>query len=137
MPKNFSQIVESKSNIIRSMINDNKTDTQIINELKMPVQTFYSYKKRIQKQDAKLWEKVHIDSAKYRAVQLIELLDYTKNMCLNIAEDKTKMAKDRIEAAKTACIAQANILKLINEGPTFRVTLPTHPHTYNVLTPKK
>ena len=45
MPKNFSQIVESQSNIIRSMINDNKTDTQIINELKMPVQTFYSYKK--------------------------------------------------------------------------------------------
>ena len=27
------------------MINDNKTDTQIIKELKMPVQTFYSYKK--------------------------------------------------------------------------------------------
>ena len=46
MPKNFSQIVESQSNIIRSMINDNKTDTQIIKELKMPVQTFYSYKKK-------------------------------------------------------------------------------------------
>ena len=46
MSKNFSQIVESKSNTIRSMINDNKTDTQIINELKMPVQTFYSYKKK-------------------------------------------------------------------------------------------
>ncbi len=67
MPKNFSQTVESQSNIIRSMINDNKTDTQIINELKMPVQTFYSYKKRIQKQDAQIWEKVHIDSAKYKA----------------------------------------------------------------------
>jgi hypothetical protein len=45
MPKNFNQIVESQSNIIRNMINDNKTDTQIITELKMPVQTFYSYKK--------------------------------------------------------------------------------------------
>ena len=137
MPKNFSQIVESKSNMIRKMINDNKTDTQIINELKMPVQTFYSYKKRIQKQDAKIWDKVHIDSAKYRAVQLIELLDYTKNMCLNIAEDKTEMAKDRIEAAKTACEAQANIFKLVNEGPTFRISLPTNPHTVNVPSPKE
>mgnify|MGYP003575456934 CR=1 FL=1 len=63
--KNFSQIVKSKSNIIRSMINDNKTDTQIINELKMPVQTFYTYKRRIQEQDAQIWEKIHIDSAKY------------------------------------------------------------------------
>ena len=32
MPKNFSQIVESQSNIIRSMIDENKTYTQIINE---------------------------------------------------------------------------------------------------------
>ena len=35
MPKNFSQIVESQSNIIRSMIDENKTDTQIINEKKI------------------------------------------------------------------------------------------------------
>jgi hypothetical protein len=41
-----------------------------------------------------------MDSAKYRAVQLIELLDYTKNMCLKIAEDKTETAKDRIEQQK-------------------------------------
>ena len=45
MPKNFSQIVESKSNIIRSMINDNKTDTQIINELKMRYKHFIVIKK--------------------------------------------------------------------------------------------
>ena len=33
---------------------------------------------------------------------------------------------------KTACEAVANIFKLINDGPTFRVTLPTNPHTVNL-----
>ena len=59
-------------------------------------------------------------------------------MCLKIEEDRTEMAKDRIEAAKTACEAQANIFKLINEGPTFRVTISkTIPHGVNALTQKR
>ena len=31
---------------------------------------------------------------------------------------------DRIEALTTACVAQANIVKMVNEGPTFRITTP-------------
>jgi hypothetical protein len=37
--------------------------------------TYYWYKRWIQKEDAKIWDKVHIDSAKYRAGQLIQLLE--------------------------------------------------------------
>ena len=136
MSKNFTQIVESKSNIIRGMINDNKTDTQIINELKMSVQTFYSYKKRIQKQDAEIWGKVHIDSAKYRASRLIERLEECEILAVIIRDDEKNEPRDRLEAGKTACEAAANIYKLVNEGPTFRVSLPTNPHTINV-EPKK
>ena len=123
MPKNFSQIVESQSNIIRKMINDNKTDTQIINELKMPVQTFYTYKKRIQKQDAKIWEKVHIDSAKYRATRLLERLEECELLAVKIRDDEKAEYGDRLEAGKTACVAAANIFKIVNEGPTFRISL--------------
>jgi hypothetical protein len=136
MPKNFSQIVESKSNIIRGMINDNKTDTQIINELKMPVQTFYSYKKRIQKQDAQIWEKVHLDSAKYRATKLIQSLEECFYINRQIAINEKEQAKDRIEASRTMCEAAANIFKLVNEGPTFRVSLPISSDTVNLSDPK-
>ena len=128
MPKNFSQIVESQSNIIRSMINENKTDTQIINELKMPVQTFYSYKKRIQKQDAEIWEKVHIDSAKYRVGQLIQLLDECLLFNKKIMYDENQQTKDRMEASRTMCEAAANIFKIVNEGPTFRISLTPDPN---------
>ena len=57
MPKNSSQNVENQSNMIRNMMSDNKTDRQIIRELNMPEQTFYLYKRRIQKIDEKIWEK--------------------------------------------------------------------------------
>lgn len=121
-----SQIVKHQTNLIRQKFAELKTDAEIIRELNIPEQTFYSYKKRIQKHDAKLWDKVYLDSAKFRAVELIQLLDYTKNLCLKIAGNPTSMDKDRVEAAKTACEAQANIVKLLNEGPTFRVTIPQH-----------
>jgi hypothetical protein len=41
-----------------------------------------------------------------------------------------------MEASRTMCEAAANIFKLVNEGPTFRVSLPTNAHTVNVPSPK-
>ena len=38
---------------------------------------------------------------------------------------------DRIEAAKTLCIAETNIFKIVNEGPVFRVSLPIFPKNNN------
>ena len=103
---------------------EHKHDIDIIRELQIPEQTFYQYKRRIMKQDTKLWDKVIIDSAKYRAVELIKLLEFTKNECVEIAKDPNTKPDDRIEALTTACVAQANIVKMINEGPTFRITTP-------------
>lgn len=119
------------------MINDNRTDTQIINKLKMPVQTFYTYKKRIQKQDAQIWEKVHIDSAKYRAAKLIQSFEECLYINRQIAISEKQQTRDRMEASRAMCEAAANIFKLVNEGPTFRVSLPSNPHTVNVPSPKR
>lgn len=124
MVKSPKQIVDAQAQIIREKLREHKHDYEIIEELKINTQTYYQYKRRIQKQDSKLWDKNIIDSAKARAVELVQLLDYTKNLCLKIADNPTSFDKDRIEAARTACEAQVNILKLINEGPTFRLSLP-------------
>ena len=88
----------------------------------MPVQTYYSYKKRIQKQDAEIWEKVHIDSAKYRATRLLERLEECELLAVKIRDDENIDPKDRLEAGRTACEAAANIFKIVNEGPTFRTS---------------
>jgi hypothetical protein len=78
---------------------------------------------RIQRQDAEKWEKVYLDSAKYRAVQLLTDLQNCRNLCLKIAMDEKEISKDRIEAYKTACEASANIFKLVQEGPTFKTSI--------------
>ena len=75
-------------------------------------------------QDAKIWDEVHMDSAKYRATQLMEALLNCVNLCKQIMNDPKARPDDRIEAAKTLCIAETNIFKIVNEGPTFRVSLP-------------
>ena len=103
---------------------EHKHDIDIIRELQIPEQTYYQYKSRIMKQDSKLWDKVIIDSAKFRAVELIKLLEFTRNECVEIAKDPNTKPDDRIEALTTACVAQANIFKMINDGPTFRITTP-------------
>jgi hypothetical protein len=36
----------------------------------------------------------------------------------------------RIEAARIMCEAEANIYKLVNEGPTFKTSIKL-PHSYN------
>jgi hypothetical protein len=36
-----------------------------------------------------------------------------------------------IEASKTLCIAETNIYKIVQEGPTFRVSLPLVPNNKN------
>ena len=48
--------------------------------------------------------------------------------------DENAKPADRIEAAKTLCIAETNIFKIVNEGPIFRVSLPLFPKNQKELT---
>ena len=79
-------------------------------------------------EDSKIWDKVHIDSAQYRAVRLIEALQNCVNVCKQIINNPNTDNRDRIEAAKTLCLSEANIFKIIQEGPVFKMSLPTNPN---------
>ena len=131
VPKNPRHVVQAQTQIIRQKMREHKHDYEIIRELQIPEQTFYQYKRRIMKEDAKLWDKIIIDSAKYRALELIQLLEHTKNSCIEIANDPNTKPDDKIDALETACISQAHIFKIINEGPTFRITTPIFKHNNN------
>ena len=124
MPKNSSQNVENQSNIIRNMMSDNKTDRQIIRELNMPEQTFYLYKRRIQKIDEKIWDKGHIHSAKYRATMLLQSLEECYHINRQIATNEKNKPKDRIQASETMCLALTHIFKIVNDGPVINPSFP-------------
>ena len=132
--KSRSQI-NAETALIRKFMEQNlelgKSHEDIINQLNISRATYYRHVKRIMDEDAKVWDKVHMDSAKYRAQRLIDDLLNCVNLCKQIMNDEKAKPDDRIEAAKTLCIAETNIFKIVNDGPTFKVSLPIYPNNNN------
>ena len=133
--KKSRSLVEAECNFIRKYMEQNlelgKSHRDIMNELQISEATYYRHVKRIMDEDSKIWDKVHMDSAKYRATQLMDALLNCVNLCKQIMNDPKSRASDRIEAAKTLCIAETNIFKIIQEGPVFKVSLPLFPKDNN------
>ena len=101
-----------------------KTHEEVIQELHIPRTTYYRRVKEVMNEDAKAWDKVHIDSVKYRAVRLIDSLLNCVILCKSIMNNPNEDSRVRIEASQTLCIAEAQIFKLVESGPVFRVQIP-------------
>ena len=133
--KKSRNLVEAECNFIRKFMEQNlelgKSHRDIMNELQISQATYYRHVKRIMDEDAKVWDKVHMDSAKYRSQRLIDDLLNCVNLCKQIMNNPNEKPADRIEAAKTLCIAETNIFKIIQEGPVFKVSLPLFPKDNN------
>ena len=127
MSNKSRNLISAETNLIRKFLEQRlelgTSHEDIIQQLGISQATYYRHLQRIQRQDAEKWEKVYLDSAKYRAVQLLTDLQNCRNLCLKIAMDEKERSTDRIEAYKTACEASANIFKLVQEGPTFKTSI--------------
>ena len=89
----------------------------------MPEQTFYLYKRRIQKIDEKIWDKIHIDSAKIQGNNAITITRRMLPYNRQIATNEKNKPKDRIQASETMCLS-SHIFKIVNEGPVFNPSFP-------------
>ena len=127
MSRKSRNLLNAETALIRKFMEQNlelgKSHEDIIQQLNISRATYYRHVKRIMDEDAKIWDKVHMDSAKYRAQRLVESLLNCVNVCKQIMNDPKTKPDDRIEAYKTAAEASANIYKLVAEGPTFKVTV--------------
>ena len=130
--KKSRNLVEAECNFVRKFMEQNlelgKSHRDIMNELQISEATYYRHIKRIMDEDAKIWDKVHMDSAKYRAQRLIDDLLNCVNLCKQIMNNPNEKSMDRIEAAKTLAISETQIYKIVESGPTFRVSLPIYPN---------
>ena len=135
MSRKSRNVMNAETAVIRRYMEQNlplgKGHNDIIKELGISRATYFRYVKRIQDEDAEIWDKVHMDSAKYRATQLMDALLNCVNLCKQIMNDPKSKPNDRIEAAKTLCLSEAHIFKLVNEGPVFKVSLPLYPKNHN------
>jgi hypothetical protein len=132
MSKKSRTLIDAETNLIRKFLENNVernlSHYDIIDQLGISRATYFRHVKRIQQQDAKVWDNVYLGSAKYRATELMELFNLCIRTCKEIIDDKNTKPSDRIEAARTASEAAANILKLSDEGPTFKPSLRLSPY---------
>ena len=116
MSKKSRSLINAETALIRKFMEQNlelgKSHEDIIQQLGISRATYYRHVKRIMDTDAKLWDSLHMDSAKYRAQRLVDsLLNCINciNLCKQIMNDENAKVSDRIEASKTLCIAETNI----------------------------
>ena len=74
MPRNSKQLVEAQSNRIRRLMEDNKSDRQIIQALGINNHTYYTYKSRIQKEDGHIWDKIHMGLCKIQSNTINQII---------------------------------------------------------------
>ena len=73
---------------------------------------------------------VYVGSATYYASQLVQRLEETINLCKSIRDNDKEDSKVRMEASQTMCIAEAQLYKIMESGPTFWPTLPVFPKNH-------
>ena len=116
MSKKSRILLEAETNLIRKVLENNlaigKSHEELIKQLGIKRATYFRHVKRIMDEDAKIWDKVHMDSAKYRAQQLIDALLNCVNLCKQIMNDPKTKPADKIEAAMTLCLSQSHIYKM-------------------------
>jgi len=124
--KRSKQEVAVTINKIRKLTEeDHLSDYKIIHQLKMPESTYYWYKKRIQKQDAKIWDKVAKDSVKYHATKLLQSFEDCYFFCQKLMDDPKVDARTKLEASKTQALARRHMLNVVQHGPMVGYELPT------------
>jgi hypothetical protein len=102
---------------IKQMLEDKKTDTQIMGMLHIPQRTYYRYKSKIIDQDKRQWIEIVKESLESRALKIYQSLQWAYALNMKIAEDKTAKPMTRLKAATLMIDIQVNIYRLLERGP--------------------
>ena len=102
---------------VRQMLEDKKTDGQIMETIRIPHRTYYRYKRRILDQDKRQWAAVVKESLESRALKILQSLQWAYLLNKKIAEDRTAQASVRIKASQVMIDTQVNIYHLLKRGP--------------------
>lgn len=127
MSKKSRPQIEVETNFIRQYMENNLklglTHEDIIKQLGVSERTYYRHVRRIHKEYEKVWDQCYVGSATYYASQLVQRLEECINLCKSIRDNPNEDSKVRMEASQTMCIAEAQLFKIMSEGPTFRVSI--------------
>ncbi len=118
--------VRREMDIIQDLMygKDNLSDEEIIDQLQINDRTFRRYKKRIELQYAKVWEKEGTDRARYTYAKFNRTLEYCYRETKKIIDNPNSKPLERVEAIKTLDVLAGQIAELGRDGPIFKPQLP-------------
>jgi RNA processing factor Prp31 len=117
-------------------LSDNHTDYEIMEILKMPNSTYYSYKQKLYQEAREIWRHTYKESQEYRIMHTINSINLALRINKEIGLDQKQSAKDRLEASEKMVETELAFLKLLrdineNKQPTPTPTpTPPRPTTY-------
>jgi hypothetical protein len=112
-----TNLINSQVKQIKQMLEDKKTDSQIMETLRIPHTTYYRYKRRITDEDKQQWAEVVKESPESRALKILQSLQWAYFLNKKIAEDRSAQASIRIKASQVMVETQVNIYYLLKRGP--------------------
>lgn len=101
---------------IEGLLDDWKTDKEIMEELKIAETTYYRYKNQIYEQDKEVLDKIRATELAYSTLQIRKSLEYCIKINRDICETSTD-DKARIEASRLIVQARSGLRNLLLEPP--------------------
>lgn len=100
------------------MIRNDKENNELLRKMDS-----LRYKKRIQKEIVKNYERESKDSTQYEYAMLKKALEDCYRINYQIANDTKKSPRARSIASEMFVVARAQLVKLAEKGPTFKPQL--------------
>ena len=110
------QVRAAEIKVIVDMLDEWKTDAEIMEHLRIPSKTYYRYKQQIYKQDTKLLAKIRANQLAHNILQVRKSLQYciqvNKKICEHSKDDRAK-----IDASAMIVKAAVGLMNLDKAGP--------------------
>ena len=117
MPKHKNSDILRKLQDVSQLIQQNKSDAEIMALLKLPQRTLTRYKQRICEQNKQIWAKLIENQLEGELIKLKDSLESTYRIALTMSQDPE--CKDRIDWLNTMNDSRLNIVKQLVEYPDF------------------
>ena len=118
MPKHKNSDILTRIQDVSQLMQQDKTDAEIISILKIPQRTLTRYKQRICDQNKQIWAKLVEEQLEGALIKLKDSLESTYQISLAMSEDPE--CKDRIEALHCKDDARLSIVQLLSEYSEFK-----------------
>jgi hypothetical protein len=115
---------EAEISQIRRYLYAGLSNSQIINQLKIPERTFYDYMKKIAEQDLKIQREQGRDYIALHLNKAREGMANLKRAAYRTLDDPEATHRERIDACRFLAELELTIVKLEHEGTTLMQVIP-------------